>query len=147
MLQCKWMMQVSNYHVCLEDLLLRCHNQRNSTPSLIQFSWERLLPFQWISLLSKHRSSTGPTPVRDTRPAPTSGYQSPQSLEIYPILVSWKETCHIANKSSETVWREGQWKTLFQTFNNDKKILKKVIVMVKNDLSMWLVTTEPGVYF
>lgn len=29
------MMQLGNYHVCLEDLLLRCHNQRNSTPSLI----------------------------------------------------------------------------------------------------------------
>lgn len=104
------MMQLSNYQVCLENLLLRCHNQRNSTPRLISFPWERLLPFQWISLLSKHRSSTRPMPVRDTRPAPTSGYQSPQSLEIYSGLVSWKETCHIANNNGKTAWRENNRK-------------------------------------
>lgn len=49
---------------------------------------ERFLPFQLISLLSRHKSSTGSMPVTDTRPTPISGYQSGQSLEIYPVLVS-----------------------------------------------------------
>lgn len=54
------------------------------------------LPFQWTLHLSKHKSSTGSMPVTDTRPIPTSSYQSAQSPEKYPGLVSWREKHKIA---------------------------------------------------
>lgn len=61
-----------------------------------KFSCNISLPFQWILHLSKHKSSTGSKPVTDTRPIPTSSYQSAQSPEKYPGLVSWRERHKIA---------------------------------------------------